>query len=120
MTTERAESRPSRADVEAAASGMLHERAVAEGAVGDRLRSLWEESPGLQGFLTTVNHKRIGRRYLVTAAFFFMLAGIEAIVMRTQLGSAENTLVSPETYDQLFTLHGTAMIFFFATPMNNG
>jgi len=124
MTTERVEvgaaAVPAAADVEAAAAGMLRERAVAEGAVGDRLREVWEEEPGLKGFLTTVNHKRIGRRYLVTAAFFFMLAGIQALVMRTQLGSPNNSVVSPETYNQLFSLHGTAMIFFFATPMNNG
>jgi len=120
VTIERTDGGPSAEAVDAAASGMLRERAVAEGAVGDTLRDLWEESPGLKGFLTTVNHKRIGRRYLVTAGFFFMLAGLEAIVMRTQLGSPENTLVSPETYNRLFTLHGTAMIFFFSTPMNNG
>ncbi|MEX0429323.1 cytochrome c oxidase subunit I [Nocardioides sp. DS6] len=122
MTTEQVE--PGRdvwpRDVEAAAAGMLHERAVAEGAVGDRLREVWEEEPGFKGFLTTVNHKRIGRRYLVTAGFFFMLAGIQALVMRTQLGSPNNGVVSAETYNQLFSLHGTAMIFFFATPMNSG
>ncbi|MEP9381903.1 cytochrome c oxidase subunit I [Nocardioides sp. KR10-350] len=122
MTTERVapDSEIMAQDVEAAAAGMLRERAVAEGAVGERLRAVWEEEPGFKGFVTTVNHKRIGRRYLVTAAFFFMLAGIQALVMRTQLGSPNNSVVSPETYDQLFSLHGTAMIFFFATPMNSG
>ena len=103
-----------------AADGVLPERALAEAAVGDRLKKVWEEEPGLIGFLTTVNHKRIGRRYLVTAAFFFMLSGISALVMRTQLVSPNNDIVDPDLYDQLFTLHGTAMIFFFATPMNNG
>jgi len=103
-----------------AADGVLPERALAEAAVGDRLKKAWEEEPGLIGFLTTVNHKRIGRRYLVTAAFFFMLSGISALVMRTQLVSPNNDIVDPDLYDQLFTLHGTAMIFFFATPMNNG
>jgi len=111
---------PTRADIDAAAAGMLPERAIAEGTVGEKLRELWEEKPGLIGFISTVNHKRIGRRYLVTAGFFFLLAGIQALVMRTQLGSPNNSVVSPETYDQLFSLHGTAMIFFFATPMNNG
>jgi cytochrome c oxidase subunit 1/cytochrome c oxidase subunit I+III len=103
-----------------ATPGVLRERYTAESAVGPILDKVWEEEPGLKGFLTTVNHKRVGRRYLVTAAFFFMLAGINALVMRTQLAEPNNNLVSPELYDQLFTLHGTAMIFFFATPMNSG
>ena len=101
-------------------SEVLAERHGAESAVGASLDELWEEEPGLLGFLTTVNHKRIGRRYLVTAAFFFLLAGLSAVVMRTQLAVPNNHLVSPEEYDQLFSLHGTAMIFFFATPMNSG
>jgi cytochrome c oxidase subunit I+III len=100
--------------------GVLPERLAGERVVGEKLDELWDEEPGIVGFVTTVNHKRIGRRYLVTAGFFFMLAGIEALVMRTQLGTPENKLVSPELYDQLFSLHGTAMIFFFATPMNFG
>jgi cytochrome c oxidase subunit I+III len=100
--------------------GVLRERLAGERVVGEKLDELWDEEPGIVGFVTTVNHKRIGRRYLVTAGFFFMLAGIEALVMRTQLGTPENKLVSPELYDQLFSLHGTAMIFFFATPMNFG
>jgi cytochrome c oxidase subunit 1/cytochrome c oxidase subunit I+III len=99
--------------------GVIPERRVAESAVGEILDEVWEE-PGLIGWITTVNHKRIGRRYLVTAGFFFMLAGINALVMRTQLGTPNNTLVSPELYDQLFSLHGVAMIFFFATPFNAG
>jgi cytochrome c oxidase subunit I+III len=101
-------------------SEVLPERHGAETAVGASLDELWEEEPGLLGFLTTVNHKRSGRRYLVTAAFFFLLAGLSAVVMRTQLAVPNNHLVSPEEYDQLFSLHGTAMIFFFATPMNSG
>jgi cytochrome c oxidase subunit 1/cytochrome c oxidase subunit I+III len=100
--------------------GVIPERRVAESAVGEILDEVWEEEPGLIGWITTVNHKRIGRRYLVTAGFFFMLAGINALVMRTQLGTPNNTLVSPELYDQLFSLHGVAMIFFFATPFNAG
>ncbi len=101
-------------------AAVLPERRVAEAALAPVLDKVWEEEPGLIGFITTVNHKRIGRRYLVTAAFFFMLAGFEALTMRTQLGSPENKLVSPALYNQLFSLHGVAMIFFFATPMNSG
>ncbi len=109
-----------RTATEGAPDDVVAERWAAERAVGEKLSGVWAESPGIKGFLTTVNHKRIGRRYLVTASFFFVLAGLEAVVMRTQLGTPDNKLVSPELYDQLFSLHGTAMIFFFATPMNNG
>ncbi len=100
--------------------GVVPERWTAEAAVGEELSEIWAESPGLKGFLTTVNHKRIGRRYLVTAAIFFGIAGLQAVVMRTQLLTPENDLLTPEQYNQLFSLHGVAMIFFFATPMNNG
>ena len=123
MTTTRGERAPEATDgtrATAAPRGVLPERASAEAAVGDTLREVWEEEPGLLGFLTTVNHKRIGRRYLVTAAFFFMLAGFEAVAMRTQLITADNDFTDPELYNQLFSLHGVAMIFFFATPMNSG
>ncbi|MGN6130411.1 MAG: cytochrome c oxidase subunit I [Nocardioidaceae bacterium] len=101
-------------------TGTLPERRTAQQAVGEKLDKAWSEEPGLIGFLTTVNHKRIGIRYLVTGGFFFLLSGVMALIMRTQLGGPENTLVSPELYNQLFSLHGTAMIFFVATPLNNG
>src|SRR5689334_18756585 len=99
---------------------VLPERGAAEATVGAALDEEWAEEPGLKGFITTVNHKRIGRRYLVTAGIFFMFAGINALIMRTQLAHPNQSLISPEEYDQLFTLHGTVMIFFFATPMNSG
>jgi cytochrome c oxidase subunit I+III len=96
------------------------QREIAEAAAGGELEPIWEESGGLKGWLTTVDHKKIGRRYLVTAALFFVAAGVEATIMRTQLAHDRLNLVSPELYNQLFTLHGTTMIFFFATPMNFG
>ena len=99
---------------------LLPERGAAEATVGAELDEEWEEEPGLRGFITTVNHKRIGRRYLVTAGIFFMFAGINALVMRTQLAQPNNSVVNPDLYDQLFTMHGTVMIFFFATPFNAG
>ncbi|MET7752248.1 cytochrome c oxidase subunit I [Micromonospora sp. NPDC005367] len=82
-----------------------------------RLEAHWGERPSLRSWFSTVDHKRIGRRYLVTASLFFVLAGISALAMRTQLARPEANLLSPEEYNQLFTMHGTAMIFLFATPM---
>ena len=87
-------------------------------AVGEnRLTHIWEESSGLWQTLTTVDHKIIGLRYMVTAFLFFVLAGVEALLLRVQLAQPGSTFLSPEAYDQLFTMHGTTMIFFFATPM---
>ncbi|MFI7427682.1 cytochrome c oxidase subunit I [Micromonospora sp. NPDC049836] len=82
-----------------------------------RLEEHWSERPSLRSWFTTVDHKRIGRRYLVTAGLFFALAGLSALAMRTQLARPESGLLSPQEYNQLFTMHGTAMIFLFATPM---
>ncbi|HET7328178.1 MAG TPA: cytochrome c oxidase subunit I [Nocardioidaceae bacterium] len=98
-------------------SGVLPERRIAEQTVGAVLDETWEEEPGLKGWITTVNHKRIGRRYLVTAGLFFTLSGIQAVVLRTQLITPNNQFLDPEWYNQLFTLHGTTMIFWFVTPM---
>ncbi|MCU7730295.1 cytochrome c oxidase subunit I [Actinoplanes sp. KI2] len=77
----------------------------------------WGERPSLHSWFATVDHKRIGRRYMVTAGVFFIIAGINALILRTQLAGPNRKLLSPEEYDQLFTMHGTVMIFFFATPM---
>ncbi|MBF6599947.1 MAG: cytochrome c oxidase subunit I [Dehalococcoidia bacterium] len=82
-----------------------------------RLRRAWEAPNILAHIFATVDHKQIGMRYMVTAAVFFAEGGINAIVMRSQLAVPENTLVSPNRYNQMFTLHGTVLIFFFATPM---
>src|SRR4051812_16169245 len=84
------------------------------------LRKSWAETPGIVGWLTTVDHKRIGVRYGVTAAGFFVLAGVAAMVMRTQLAGADQTLVTPGAYNELFTMHGMTMIFLFVTPMLSG
>ncbi|MCW3844767.1 cytochrome c oxidase subunit I [Micromonospora yasonensis] len=81
------------------------------------LEEHWGERPSLRSWFSTVDHKRIGRRYLVTAGLFFFLAGVSALTMRTQLARPESRLLSPQEYNQLFTMHGTAMIFLFATPM---
>ena len=75
------------------------------------------ETTGLWSWLTTVDHKRIGILYGVTAFVFFLMGGIEALLIRIQLGSPNNTFVSPETYNQLFTMHGTTMIFLAIMPL---
>jgi len=73
-------------------------------------RSIWK-------VLTATDHKVIGVRYVVTAAMFFLLAGGEAILMRIQLAQPSNGFADPEIYNQWLTMHGTLMMFFFATPV---
>ncbi|TFH66854.1 MAG: cytochrome c oxidase subunit I [Gemmatimonadales bacterium] len=73
---------------------------------------------GLWSWITTVDHKRIGILYGATAFFFFLVGGLEALLIRWQLGSAEKTFLSPEAYNQLFTMHGTTMIFLGVMPLS--
>ena len=82
-----------------------------------RLDRIWSDPAGISGFLSTVDHKRIGKRYLVTSLVFMVIAGIEAMLMRTQLAFPGNDVLSPQLYNQLMTMHGTTMIFLFNTPI---
>ncbi len=68
-------------------------------------------------WIATVDHKRIGILYMLTALFFFVVGGVEALFIRLQLAVPNNTLLAPDTYNQLFTMHGTTMIFLVAMPM---
>src|SRR3712207_9588846 len=78
------------------------------------------EPRGWRSWVTTTDHKRIGIMYLVTTFVFFILGGVEALLIRLQLGAAENTLLTPQTYNQLFTMHGTTMVFLFVVPIMAG
>ena len=73
---------------------------------------------GLWSWITTTDHKRIGVLYGVTAFIFFLIGGFEALIIRLQLGSPNNTLVSAEVYNQLFTMHGTTMVFLAIMPLS--
>ena len=84
------------------------------------LERTWQDEPGVLGFLRTNDHKRLGRRFVATAFLFFVAAGILAAVMRAQLAVPDNHVVGPDLYDQLFTMHGTTMMFIFAVPIMQG
>src|SRR3954464_11726087 len=88
--------------------------------LGERLTRIWDTAPGLYGVLATVDHKIIGRRYLVTSVVFLLLGGLEAAMIRAQLAAPDMHLVSPERYNQLFTMHGVTMIFWYAAPILSG
>src|SRR5512146_2712269 len=83
----------------------------------ERLQHIWETPSILAIELETVDHKKIGFRYMVTAFSFFLISGLIALMLRAQLFMTNEHLLTPAEYDQLFTMHGTTMIFFFATPM---
>ncbi len=85
-----------------------------------RLDDVWEAQRWFTSVFANVDHKAIGKRYILTAILFFALAGVEAFLMRIQLAIPENKFLSPEVYNEFFTLHGTTMIFFFATPILSG
>jgi cytochrome c oxidase subunit 1 len=74
----------------------------------------------LYEWITTTDHKKIGVLYITTAFFFFIVGGIYALLIRTQLAAPGLDFVDPATYNQLFTIHGTTMIFFFVMPMMTG
>ena len=85
-----------------------------------RLEQLWRTRPGLIGWLSSVDHKEIGKRYLVTAFAFLLIGGLEALVMRVQLARPDQSLLTPAEYNQLFTMHGVTMVFLYALPMLSG
>jgi cytochrome c oxidase subunit I len=73
---------------------------------------------GLWSWLTTVDHKRIGILYLFTALFFFAVGGLEALFIRIQLARPNSDFISADTYNQMFTMHGTTMIFLAVMPLS--
>jgi cytochrome c oxidase subunit I len=81
------------------------------------LLRLWRTPSGWLGSLTSVDHKVIGRRYILTAFAFLILGGLLAVLMRLQLAGAERKLLSPDLYNQVFTMHGSTMMFLFAVPV---
>jgi cytochrome c oxidase subunit I len=89
-------------------------QAIAHDVTRPRTTKRWVD------WLMTTDHKRIGIMYLVTTFVFFILGGVEALLMRTQLSEPGNTLLSGERYNELLTLHGTTMVFLFVVPVMAG
>src|SRR5277367_464186 len=71
---------------------------------------------GIKSWLLTTDHKRIALLYLVSVTFFFFIGGFFAVLIRLNLLTPAGTLVSAETYNRLFTMHGITMVFFFLIP----
>ena len=81
------------------------------------LEKTWARPRGVIGWLIDTDHKGIALRYIVTAFVFFVFGGIEALLMRLQLARPENRFLGPDLYNQVFTVHGTTMMFLFAVPI---
>lgn len=84
------------------------------------LTAIWRNEPGWRGYLRSVNHSDIGKRFIVAAFAFFAIGGVLAMLIRAQLATPRSAFVGPEVYNQLFTMHGSIMMFLFAIPMFEG
>ncbi len=91
-----------------------------DSASSTRLTHLWETPRNLVASLSTVDHKKLGKRYIVTGFVFLFLGGVEAALLRVQLIRPENHFLPPEAFNQLFTMHGTTMLFLFLQPVLSG
>ena len=88
--------------------------------VARSLERIWATKPGLLGWISTFDHKEIGLRYIVTAFVFLIAGGVEALVLRVQLARPNQALLTPEQYDELFSMHGITVIFLYASPVLSG
>src|ERR1700761_6038016 len=84
------------------------------------LEKSWHHPRGVFGWLSYTTHQAIGMRYIVTAFIFLLVGGVEALLMRIQLAAPNKTFLSPDRYNEIFTTHGTTMMFLFAVPMMEG
>jgi cytochrome c oxidase subunit I len=95
----------------------LRDTALDDVELRRRLAKTWGTASGLIGRLSSVDHKVVGRRYIITVFIFLFLGGLAAVAMRLQLARPENHVVGPDLYNQLFTMHGSTMMFLFAVPV---
>jgi cytochrome c oxidase subunit I+III len=86
----------------------------------ERLSRIWAPPPGILGFFTAVNHRVVGMRFMVTAFGFFLVAGVIAVLMRLQVSLPFLGVLSPDAYNQAFTMHGSTMMFLFVIPFLEG
>ncbi|WP_246587959.1 cytochrome c oxidase subunit I [Paracoccus bogoriensis] len=89
-------------------------------ALHRELDAVWRDEPGWRGFFTSVNHGTIGLRFMVTAFVFFAIGGVLAMLIRAQLATQQGAFLDLDLYNQIFTMHGTIMMFLFAIPMLEG
>jgi cytochrome c oxidase subunit I+III len=81
------------------------------------LEQTWSDPPGLVGWFSAINHKTIAKRFMVTTFVFFLLGGLLALAIRLQLALPNGKVLGPDLYNQVFTMHGSTMMFLFAVPV---
>jgi len=91
--------------------------AAAEARLRRQLEETWHVPAGFLGWFAVTDHRTIGRRYIATAFVFFLIGGVLAALMRIQLAVPDNHFLGPDLYNQVFTMHGTVMMFLFAVPV---
>jgi len=84
------------------------------------LTRIWKNETGWRGVLSSVSHTDLGKRFIITAAVFFGIGGVLAMLIRAQLATPQSAFAGPEVYGQIFTMHGSIMMFLFAIPMLEG
>ena len=99
---------------------VLSESQLDEQREREILARSWRDPKGFFGWFYATTHQAIGKRYIITAFLFLLIGGLEALTMRLQLMKPDNTLLGPARYNQIFTMHGTTMMFLFAVPMMEG
>jgi cytochrome c oxidase subunit 1 len=90
---------------------------AAEARLRRQLEETWHVPAGFLGWFAVTDHRTIGRRYIATAFVFFLIGGVLAALMRIQLAVPDNHFLGPDLYNQVFTMHGTVMMFLFAVPV---
>src|SRR5690606_32002321 len=88
-------------------------------ALHKALEDVWGTKPGLARY-AAVNHNVVGLRFMLTSLIFFAIGGLLAMLIRTQLASSESVFMDAEEYAQVFTMHGSIMMFLFAIPFFEG
>ncbi len=96
------------------------ERTMTDTPDAEELERTWGRPPGFWHWLRDIDHKAIGRRYIVTAFVFMVLGGILALLMRLQLATPGAEVLGPDGYNQAFSTHGSTMMFLFAVPVMQG
>ncbi len=86
----------------------------------EALEYAWRTPPGWTGALKATNHSQVGLYFIVTALIYFAIGGVLAMLIRTQLATPDSAFMGPEIYNQIFTMHGTVMMFLFAIPLIEG
>jgi cytochrome c oxidase subunit I+III len=85
-----------------------------------RFRETWLSPPGYRGWFMAVNNQPLGKRFMLTAFIFFLIGGALALLIRIQLSVSDNTFLGPQVYNNLFTMHGSTMMYLFAVPFLEG